>query len=71
VKGSVEAFLATGSLVGVAVVVEGAVVFVGSLFSFDGEVPVVGVAVVVGAGVVVAVVVGVVVGVVVVVVVVV
>jgi hypothetical protein len=67
VNGSVEAFLAVGSLLGSVEDVSGAVVFAGVLSSFDGDVPVVGVGV--AAGVVVGVVVGVVGGVVVVVVV--
>jgi len=64
VKGSVEAFFAVGSVdvLGSLAVVSGAVVFVGVLLSFDGEVPVVGVAVVVGVGVGAGVVAGVVVG---------
>jgi len=47
VNGSVEAFLAVGPLLvlGSAEEVSGAVVFVGVLLSFDGEVPVVGVGV--------------------------
>jgi hypothetical protein len=60
VNGSVEAFLAVGSLpvLGSVDDVSGAVVFVGVLSSFDGDVPVVGVGVgVVAAGVVVGVVV--------------
>jgi hypothetical protein len=66
VNGSVDAFFAVGSPLALGSVedVSGAVVFVGVLLSFDGEVPVVGVGVgvvVVAAGVVV---VGVVVGVV-------
>jgi hypothetical protein len=50
VKGSVDAFFAVGSVdvVGSLFVVSGAVVFVGVLLSFDGEVPVVGVGVGVG-----------------------
>jgi hypothetical protein len=48
VNGSVDAFFADGSVdaVGSLFVVSGAVVFVGVLLSFDGEVPVVGVGVV-------------------------
>jgi hypothetical protein len=48
VKGSVDAFFAAGSVdvVGSLLVVSGAVVFVGVLLSFDGEVPVEGAGVV-------------------------
>ena len=50
VNGSVEAFLAVGPLplLGSVEAVSGAVVFVGVLLSFDGDVPVVGVGVVEG-----------------------
>jgi hypothetical protein len=53
VKGSVDAFFAVGSVdvVGSLFVVSGAVVLVGVLLSFDGEVPVVGVGVGVDVGV--------------------